>query len=307
MFTEVVISLTTFLLIIIFFYCRGHFDYWKRKKIAHYGPSMILMVLFDQLRGRVDIGTIFRRWYSHHKGKGFRFFGSWNLLQPALVVIDLDLCKHILTKDFNHFVSREMGLVTHEYISKHLFSLEGREWKDMRTKLTPTFTSGKMKKMFVLMKKCAEQLQEHIEEVVLLEGDFDVKELCSRHTSDIIASCAFGLELNCIRDGESEFTRVGKLLIHPSSLLSAVCNYLFLKYFSSLARVLDVRSVDPSYTDLFTKLVKDTVEYRTKNDVDRNDFIDLMMRVNEGKCSDEVDNLKSKDKESVHRGKDRKL
>lgn len=68
-----------------------------------------------------------------------------------------------------------------------------------------------------------------------------------------------------------------------------------------------MRSVNPRYTDLFTKLVKDTVEYRTKNDVDRNDFIDLMMRVNEVKCSDYVDSLKSKDKESVHRGKDRKL
>lgn len=171
-----------------------------------------------------------------------------------------------------------------------------------------------MKKMFVLMKKCAEQLLEHIEEVVLREGEFDVKDLCSRHTSDIIASCAFGLDLNCIRDGESEFTRVGKLLIHPSSLLSAICNYLFLKYFPNVSSALDVRSVDPRYTDLFTKLVRDTVEYRTKNDVDRNDFIDLMMRVNEGKCSDrsvqaadDMESLKSKDKESVHRGKDRKV
>lgn len=123
MFTEVVISLTTMLLILFFFYCRKHFEYWKRKEIAHYGPSMILTVLFDQIWGQVDIGTIFRRSYSYHKGKGLRFFGSWNLLQPALMVMDLDLCKMILTKDFNHFVSREMGLVTHEYISKHLFSL----------------------------------------------------------------------------------------------------------------------------------------------------------------------------------------
>lgn len=315
---ELVISSTVVLLIWFFFYCRGHFEYWKRKGIAHYGPSMILTALFDQIRGRVDIGTIFSRWYSHHKGKGLRFFGSWNLLQPTLVVIDLDLCKHILSKDFNHFVSREMGLLTHEYISKHLFALEGQEWKDMRTMLTPTFTSGKMKRMFVLMKKCVEQLQEHVEEAVLREGEFDVKDLCSRHTSDIIASCAFGLDLNCIRDGESEFTRVGKLLIYPSSLLAAICNYLFLKYFPNLARVLDVRSVDPQYTDMFTKLVKDTVEFRTKNDVNRNDFIDLMMRVNEGKCSegdvqaangesDDADRLKSKNKESVHRGKDRKL
>lgn len=37
---------------------------------------------------------------------GWKYCGLYNLSRPVLLVLDLDIIKHILTQDFNHFVDR---------------------------------------------------------------------------------------------------------------------------------------------------------------------------------------------------------
>jgi cytochrome P450 len=39
----------------------------------------------------------------------------------------------------------------------------GQRWKDMRSTLSPAFTSSKMKTMFVLMSDCCQQLVDFLE------------------------------------------------------------------------------------------------------------------------------------------------
>lgn len=63
-------------------------------------------------------------------------------------VRDLDLVKQVMVKDFDHFVDHRPFVDTDPLFSKSLFFLNGQEWKDMRTVLSPTFTSGKIKRMF---------------------------------------------------------------------------------------------------------------------------------------------------------------
>jgi cytochrome P450 len=48
----------------------------------------------------------------------------------------------------------------------HCYSLTGQRWKDMRSTLSPAFTSSKMKNMFVLMTECGRQLSEFLEKCI---------------------------------------------------------------------------------------------------------------------------------------------
>ncbi|KAG8296016.1 heme binding [Homalodisca vitripennis] len=286
MFIEILVGLAA-ILVSLYLYLTHKYDYWKKKGVIFIEPKFPLGNLHDQFFGKADFGTIMQREYTKYKKMGLKYVGSFTLRQPTLMLIDLDLCKQVLSKDFNHFTTRDFTVTTHEYISKHLFALEGQEWKEMRTKLTPTFTSGKMKNMFQLMGRCADQLQDHIEKVVLQKGEFEVKDLIARFTTDIIATCAFGLEVNSIENRDDEFYKVGQLIF--VSTREFFLKFMIHRAFPIIARTLKLDMFHPRISEVLQRIMTDTIEYRQKHNVVRNDFVELLMKVKENKNLDDED------------------
>lgn len=95
-----------------------------------------------------------------HKGKS-SLIGAYIIWKPVAVPTDLDLVQKILVKDFNSF--HERGMYVNEEddpLSAHMFSLDGEKWKSIRSKLSPTFTSGKMKFMFSTVVEVADRFNE---------------------------------------------------------------------------------------------------------------------------------------------------
>lgn len=66
-----------------------------------------------------------------------------------------------------------------------------------------------MKMMFPLVKKCGDKLSDILENASN-DKEFDVKDVCARFTTDVIGSCAFGLEINSLDNPDSEFRKMGK-------------------------------------------------------------------------------------------------
>jgi len=79
----------------------------------------------------------------------------------------------------------------------------------MRQKLTPVFTSGKMKHMSGVVvevgHRLADAMDKAVEEARVEYGDVEIKDLCARFTTDVIGSCAFGLECYSLQDPNAEF------------------------------------------------------------------------------------------------------
>lgn len=83
----------------------------------------------------------------------FRYYGSYQFLRPSLFVRDLDLIKRITVKDFDHFPDH-FNFVSEKadpLVGLNLFNLRGEKWKDMRSTLSPAFTSAKMRAMYTLI------------------------------------------------------------------------------------------------------------------------------------------------------------
>jgi len=63
------------------------------------------------------------------------------------MIIDLELIKGVLIKDFNYFQNRgAFNNPRDDPLTGYLFSLEGEEWREMRHKLTPVLPSGRLRK-----------------------------------------------------------------------------------------------------------------------------------------------------------------
>lgn len=94
--------------------------------------------------------------------------------------------------------------------------------------------------MFPLMQDVSKNMVKYIEtETKLGANPFDVKELCSKFTSDNVANCAFGLEGKAFEDPNSEFRSIGKKVLQPS--LSLTIKMLLIFLFPNLAKIFTVR------------------------------------------------------------------
>lgn len=152
------------------------------------------------------------------KPYSFRYFGSYQIFNPCLVVKDVDLIKQITIKDFDHFTDHvDLMNTDHDSLfSKNLFFLKGKQWREMRNTLSPAFTSSKMKAMFVLISEASKKFVQHFEakndEIIEVE----MKDAYSKFTTDVIATCAFGINCDTLENPENEFFTMGKAVIRSN-------------------------------------------------------------------------------------------
>lgn len=174
-------------------------------------------------------------------------------------------------------------------LSGHLFNLEGRKWKGLRSKLTPAFSSGKLKRMFYLLVECCEELQRHIEVSCNVDQTVEVRELAAKFIIDVIGSCAFGIQINALIDEESEFHRAAKRLSKPS--YKTTLWRMLRTSMPRLYRLLGVQLVDPNVTSFFMDVVSQMISQRENNGTIRHDFMDLLIELrNKGTLENEAGN-----------------
>lgn len=135
-----------------------------------------------------------------------------------LLIRDPELLKQITVKDFDHFVNHRTVFGDendkNNLFGASLFMMKDSRWKDMRSTLSPAFTGSKMRQMFQLMNRVANDatayLKQQQKESASQGLEIDVKNFVTRYSNDIIASTAFGLEVNSFENNNNEFYLMGK-------------------------------------------------------------------------------------------------
>jgi cytochrome P450 family 6 len=105
----------------------------------------------------------------------------------------------------------------------------------------------------------------------------EIKEILARFSTDIISSCAFGIEGNCLKNEDAEFRKWGRKIFEPS--LKQLVIGILSRIAPVLLDTLKLSTFDSDVTKYFRNMVYETVEYLEKNNVKRNDFLQLLMQL----------------------------
>lgn len=129
---------------------------------------------------KMSVGEFFERLYKENKH--IQAVGLYFSYQPVVLVNDKMLLQRIMITDFTKFHDRPVPFdLSKEPLANHLFHLEGQKWRDLRVKLSPTFTSGKLKGMFPVIKSCGQTLDDYLEKQVAAGNDvFEFRDLMAR-------------------------------------------------------------------------------------------------------------------------------
>ncbi|XP_059485005.1 cytochrome P450 6j1-like [Neocloeon triangulifer] len=284
---NVLLGLSVTLLGLAYYFLTMEFDHWKKMGVKHvkgvpiFGSFKRSMTMKEHFI--LDLDHIYKQF------SGEKFVGFFQGRRASLLITDPELIKTIVVKDFAHFYDR--GMQMHEeanwIVSKNLFSLASEKWKNMRSKLSPTFTSGKIKMMTPLIEEVGQNLQAHLKLQAKQGNSVDAKDLASRFTTDVIASCVFGVECNSIDEPNTEFRKMGRKVAEPD-FWTAVKNFIAV-FLPEIGTSLPLTLVSHEVTKFFSKLVPDVMELRKKTGQIRKDFMQLLIELKE-KGSVSIDN-----------------
>lgn len=271
-----VASITIIYLFYSFF--TSSFNHWKDRGIPFIEPTVFVGNLKENLLNKKSIFEVQNGIYSALSPN--KLGGYFEFKSPVLMIRDPEIIEKILIKDFAYFHDRGLPHNTEvEPLSGNLFNVEGTYWRSLRYKLTPTFTTGKLKSMFEQVSKCAVNLVTYIDKQAKAENCFDAKNLISRFSVDVIASCAFGVEFNYDTKEGTQFRNMVNVVFTPSKL--QLIRFSLLMYYPKITKYISLRTFKEEVSSYFLQIIKDTIQYRKEKHIDRNDFVQLLLTLKE--------------------------
>ncbi|XP_068154055.1 probable cytochrome P450 6w1 [Drosophila tropicalis] len=293
MFTETIL-LIAILALVLFVWQKRTNNFWDRVGVKNVQPQWIVGNAREFLTGKLPF---YEQIYKLHTTPGFEkepFIGINMLHRPGLIIRDLELIKTVMIKKFNCFTNRVVQADPHVDVlgANTLFFARNPSWRELRTKITPVFTSGKIKQMYPLLVEVGEELESYLD-CLPKKAELRVKDLAGRFTTDLIATSAMGVKANSLKDVNSEF------YLNNSNFFKFTWGRVFDSFFlfliPSLSRIVRARVFPKETTDFFHRIVCHVMEERKKSGHHRNDLIDILLAMQKEALADPDQKNNAKD------------
>ncbi|XP_072937842.1 cytochrome P450 6B6-like [Epargyreus clarus] len=268
----ITLAIALIALVVAYLYSTRTFRYWEKRGVKHDKPIPLFGNNLRNYLVRKSVTEMaVETYWKYPKEKVVGFFRGTG---RELVIRDPDIIKQILTVDFQYFYPR--GLVAEKYgiepMFRNLFFADGDLWRLLRQRMTPAFSSGKLRAMFPLIEERAERLRARALAAAAAGATLDARDLMARYTTDFIGACGFGLDANSLNEENSAFRQLGLNIFDTGPVISvkAVLKDLFPVVFKSMKLLGKVEKE-------VVALVKEILEQRNSKPSGRNDFIDLLI------------------------------
>ncbi|KAJ8963927.1 hypothetical protein NQ314_005256, partial [Rhamnusium bicolor] len=177
----------------------------------------------------------------------FRYCGIFQLGHPILLIRDPELIKKITVKEFDSF-SDHATFFDEEidpFWGKNLFA--SRDY-----------------------------LNEQNTEVT----EWDLNDIVKKFTIDVIATTAFGIQSNTLKEKDNEFFHMGQELTN----FKGINRFKMMVYNLNpyIIKILNLKMISDNVSSFFHHIIKRTMEIRAKENIIRPDLIHLLMEARKG-------------------------
>uniref|UniRef100_A0ACB8FKL4 Uncharacterized protein n=1 Tax=Sphaerodactylus townsendi TaxID=933632 RepID=A0ACB8FKL4_9SAUR len=207
-----------------------------------------------------------------------KMWGFYDGRTPVLAVTDPAIIKTILVKEcYSTFTNRrEFGPAGE--LDTAISIVKDEQWKRIRTVLSPTFTSGKLKDMFPIMVHHEKMLIKNIQAKADKDEPVDIKFAFGAYSMDVVTGTSFGVTTDSMNNPEDPFVKEAQKLVKfdfTSPLFILIYVFPFLNPLLSLMGI----SIFPrSPTKFFAKSIAKIRADREKGkEKGRVDFLQLMI------------------------------
>ncbi|XP_015282693.1 PREDICTED: cytochrome P450 3A29-like [Gekko japonicus] len=207
-----------------------------------------------------------------------KIWGLFDGRQPLMVILDPVIIKAILVKEcYTYFTNRRNFRLNGDLESAITIATD-EQWKRIRTILSPTFTSGRLKEMLPIINSNGEKLWKNVQKKVDNGEPIAMKDLFGAYSMDVITSTSFSVDVDSMNNPNDPFvTQIKKFL--KFSFFSPL--FLLLVIFPFLTPVLEKLNftmAPASSMNFFVNAIKKIKNDRQKNShTNRVDFLQLMM------------------------------
>ncbi|XP_058566465.1 cytochrome P450 3A12-like isoform X1 [Neofelis nebulosa] len=278
-------SIETWLLLatsLVLLYLYGTYTHGLFKKLGIPGPKPLPFV-----------GTAlgYRQGFCEFDKKCFKTYGRmWGFYdgrQPVLAITDPDMIKTVLVKECYSVFTNRRTLGPVGFMKSAISLSEDEQWKRIRTVLSPTFTSGKLKEMFPIVGQYGDVLVRNLRKEAEKGKPVTLKDIFGAYSMDVITGTSFGVNIDSLNNPQDPFVENTKNLLKFSFLDPLFFSNILFPFLTPVFELLNIWLFPKKVTDFFTKSVKRMKESRLKDkQKHRVDLLQLMINSQNSKETD---------------------
>lgn len=190
-----------------------------------------------------------------------------------------------MVKDFEHFVNRDPidQNDTDRLLSKSVLMLRDQKWKEMRSTLSPVYTSAKLKLMFGLLLETISDFVSFYEQKALNgQGQvvIETHDVFARVTADGIATTTLGFKGDCVRNEKSKIYEIADA---AEADFTNSTTLLLANTIPGLFKLFGKQIFRKSVHEFFETNVLGEIQRRRKHNIQRPDVIQLLIQAQDFK------------------------
>ncbi|CAH0600161.1 unnamed protein product [Chrysodeixis includens] len=266
------LALVVIILVLIVLYQVGRYNesYWKKRGVKFPSQNRVFGPFAAYFMGKGAMFECFGELYEKYRNEPV--VGIGNLFTPSLFVTNPKNVQHVLTLDFNSFNHRGFES-DKDTFTDHILFMTGNRWKLMRQKMTPLFTTNKLKSMYYIMDRCAQDLVGFLQEnPKTLEGNlFDTLNI---FCNAAVCSAIFGIGQKSSFD--SPFLKMAKGLSVAN--WKTTIQFALIQTSPRISKLLGIK-FGAEYEKFFVDAITQVTQKRENENTQQHDFADLAAKL----------------------------